>query len=62
MHRAHVGHGVRGDGVEGVLGEVEGEGEDAQKPLAEGVHGGVVAVDCWAPEEGGGVRGPLVPW
>ena len=62
VHRAHVGHGVRGDCVEGVLGEVESEGEDAQEPLAEGVHGGVVAIDCWAPEEGGGVRGPLVPW
>jgi len=57
---ADVGHGVRGYGVEVVFGEVESEGEDVEHAFAEFEHGFVVAVDGWAPEEGGRVAGPLV--
>jgi len=60
VHGADIGHWMRGYGVEVVFGEVESEGEDVQHALAEGVHGVVVAVDGGAPEQRGGVRGPLV--
>jgi hypothetical protein len=60
VHGADIGHGVCGYGVEVVFGKVEGESEDVQHAFAEGVHGVIVAVDSGAPEEGGGVRGPLV--
>jgi len=57
---ADVGHGVCGYGVEVVFGEVESKSEDVEHAFAEFEHGLVVAVDGWAPEEGGGVAGPLV--
>jgi hypothetical protein len=51
MYYADVGHGVRRYGVESCLGEIEGKCEDLEQSLAKGIHGVVVAVNCWAPEE-----------
>lgn len=49
VYGADVGHRVRCYGVEVGFGEGEGEREDVEEPFGEGVEGGKVAVEGWAP-------------